>query len=106
MFHYLFLIMCTQPIHVHPAGRLDISYDVPCGHCIECLQKYQNDMVVRLDAELRSWHKVAGRYPCVFFTLSYSDNKIPHTYVYGTKNGVTVSDYCPCTINEPFRWNI
>lgn len=63
--------MCLQPrtvvIPYLRGGRKAIL--VPCGKCLECLKRYQNDMMIRIVEESKNWPKM------VFFTLTYA----PHT---------------------------
>lgn len=44
---------------------------VPCGKCIECLRKRQNDYAIRIAEEA----KLKGSFH--FVTLTYSENKVP-----------------------------
>lgn len=44
----------------------------PCGKCVECIQKYQNDWTFRLEQEFREW-KYA-----YFITMTYDNNHIPY----------------------------
>lgn len=70
--------MCVNPREVPVKGVMSAFKSsktmlVPCGHCIECKKKYQNDWFVRLSHESEDWS--TG----VFFTLTYSDTNVPHT---------------------------
>lgn len=48
-----------------------VVVDVPCGHCIECLKKRQNDWKLRISHECAEWSH------CYFFTLTYRNDKLP-----------------------------
>lgn len=63
--------MCLHPrtiVTTTPFGARK-SFLVPCGKCLECLKRYQNDMMIRIVEESKNWPKM------VFFTLTYA----PHT---------------------------
>lgn len=49
----------------------------PCGHCVECARKYQNDWMLRLDDESSQW-KTA-----MFATLTYSNENVPYINIEG-----------------------
>lgn len=61
--------MCVSPyIATDKQGN---KIPVPCGHCIECYQKYQDDWTFRLCQEMK-------RTICpVFVTLTYNDRNLP-----------------------------
>ena len=66
--------MCYQPITIKtPSGYKK----VPCGHCLECLRKYQSDWSNRMYEQLKS---VGGK--AVFFTLTYDNDSVPKNYLY------------------------
>lgn len=48
-----------------------VVVDVPCGHCVECLKKRQNDWKLRLSHECVEWSH------CYFFTLTYRNDMLP-----------------------------
>lgn len=48
-----------------------VVVDVPCGHCIECLKKRQNDWKLRISHECVEWSH------CYFFTLTYRNDVLP-----------------------------
>ena len=48
-----------------------VVVDVPCGHCIECLKKRQNDWKLRITHECAEWSH------CYFFTLTYRNDMLP-----------------------------
>lgn len=49
----------------------------PCGHCVECVRKYQNDWMLRLEDEASQW-KLA-----MFATLTYSPQNVPYVEING-----------------------
>lgn len=48
-----------------------VVVDVPCGYCIECLKKRQNDWKLRISHECAEWSH------CYFFTLTYRNDMLP-----------------------------
>lgn len=48
-----------------------VVVDVPCGHCVECLKKRQNDWKLRISHECAEWSH------CYFFTLTYCNDVLP-----------------------------
>lgn len=54
----------------HPSTGEVVTF--PCGKCVECIQKYQNDWTFRLEQEYRDW-KYA-----YFITMTYSNDRIPY----------------------------
>lgn len=64
--------MCLSPVTVvlpsFPSGRKVVS--VPCGHCLECLRKKQNDIMIRCIEESKNWPRL------VFVTLTYSEESL------------------------------
>lgn len=48
-----------------------VVVQVPCGHCIECLKKRQNDWKLRIAHECAEWSH------CYFFTLTYKNDMLP-----------------------------
>lgn len=49
----------------------------PCGHCVECSKKYQNDWMLRLDDEATQWKTI------MFATFTYSNENIPFLQIGG-----------------------
>lgn len=49
----------------------------PCGHCVECAKKYQNDWMLRLDDEATQWRTI------MFATLTYSSDNVPYITLEG-----------------------
>lgn len=88
--------MCINPIQVKVTSRsfgVSRYVDAPCGHCVECLKRKQNDWKLRLVHEANYWSKL------YFFTLTYSNDSLPcrvdyadlvypevHAEFYGTYN--------------------
>ena len=94
--------MCYQPILIaiepkyRPLGSqyaLDgeihgkVYREVPCGKCLECKRRYQQDWANRCYEEWKS-----NNYKGVFFTLTYRDDSIPINYLVRSDDG-TVSLY-------------
>lgn len=48
-----------------------VVVNIPCGHCIECLKKRQNDWKLRISHECAEWSH------CYFFTLTYRNDMLP-----------------------------
>ena len=86
--------MCYQPILIaiepkyRPLGSqyaLDgeihgkVYREVPCGRCLECKRRYQQDWSNRCYEEWKS-----NNYKGVFFTLTYRDDSVPiNLKIYG-----------------------
>lgn len=68
---------CLHPLVVHHpyTGQ---SLIVPCGKCVGCIRRRQNDWIVRLTEE----QKVSFR--TFFFTLTYDEDSIPKDIDTGT----------------------
>ena len=54
---------------------------MPCGKCVECTKKRQNDWKLRLLEECNNWNHL------FFFTLTYSDESIPHSEYVNEESG-------------------
>lgn len=78
--------MCFNPVRIKQANGTYRS--VPCGKCLDCVRKYQQMWVARLHEESKSWTRVNGEYPIVFFTLTYRPENIPKNYLVLTESGV------------------
>lgn len=66
--------MCVRPFTVRIESKTWGTrrfMRVPCGECVECVKKRQNDWKLRLCEEGLNWPNIW------FFTLSYSDNTVP-----------------------------
>lgn len=86
--------MCLNPVTLHrPDGS---SFQVPCGHCLQCLKLYQDSWSARLAEEIKSWRPVRQGFanvpPVVFFTLDYRPESVPSSYLVTTLHGVVVTD--------------
>lgn len=77
--------MCYQPITIKTTQGYRT---VPCGHCLECLRKYQSDWSNRMFEELKSHNGKA-----VFFTLTYDEDNVPKNYLYDYQIFRSPSDY-------------
>ena len=65
--------MCLNPrTRVIVTGGVREIVTYPCGKCLECCSRYQNEWTMRLEAEFSQW-KYA-----YFLTLTYSNNNIPY----------------------------
>lgn len=74
--------MCDHLLPVKsPSGAISLR---PCGHCVSCLKKYQQQVTDRLSIECEAWKRCKnGSLPIVFFTLDYRPeaiNKLLHFY--------------------------
>lgn len=66
--------MCTQPITINSKGTIwskAKSIQVPCGKCLECKIKYQNEWYIRLLEESKLHQHIC------LVTLTYSDKNVP-----------------------------
>ena len=66
--------MCVNPIQVKVVSRsfgVSRYVDAPCGRCVECLKRRQNDWKLRIVHEANYWSKL------YFFTLTYSNDSLP-----------------------------
>lgn len=80
--------MCINPLTIKDPSNPRRGMIVPCGHCLECKRKYQNEWMVRLDEHLKS-----SNFKAVFFTLTYADECIPKNYLVSGIVYRTYSDY-------------
>lgn len=63
-------IMIKDPRNLYVEGH-PLYMEVPCGHCLGCLKKRQNDYSIRVAEELKS-----STHNC-FLTLTYRDESVP-----------------------------
>lgn len=79
--------MCYRPITIKDpsTGRY---IKVPCGKCLDCLKKYQNEFSNRMYEEFK-----AKGFKGVFFTLTYDDNHVPKNYLADGYVFRSTSDY-------------
>lgn len=71
--------MCVRPHTVIVQSRTFGTKRVitaPCGYCIECVKKRQNDWKMRISHECSYWSHV------YFFTLTYRDSALPCSICY------------------------
>lgn len=83
--------MCSNPVWIsnksarygngHSVGRF-----VPCGHCVDCLRKRQNEWYVRFYLESKYWKKVLPSSQTLFITLTYEDKYLPKNREIAFKN--------------------
>ncbi len=67
--------MCTRPITISQwdsALKRKVSRQVPCGRCVECVNRYQKDWQFRLCKEASCWKHV------YFLTLTYRDENLSY----------------------------
>jgi hypothetical protein len=81
--------MCTSPLHILPTKTLGMSYDVPCGECLECRSLSQNSWVTRLGFDLSDLYANGGK--AIFLTFTYNDDCLPWTNF-----GFVDEDRVPC----------
>ena len=67
----LFPVVLTKESRVRGYDGSSFTRMVPCGKCIDCLQKRRNDWVFRIKQEL----KVSSS--AFFVTLTYNDENLP-----------------------------
>jgi len=67
--------MCTSTLYIRPKSLLGMSYDVPCGNCLECRSLSQNSWVTRLGFDLKDLYERGG--VAVFLTFTYNDHCLP-----------------------------
>lgn len=68
--------MCLSPIYLHRKDKVSgkiVETVVPCGVCPECLKKRQSALVVR------TLQESIGSKSMYMFTLTYSDDNVPHS---------------------------
>ena len=66
--------MCVNPLQIRVTSRtFGTSHfvDAPCGKCVECLKRRQNDWKLRIVHESQYWSKL------YFFTLTYNNDSLP-----------------------------
>lgn len=88
--------MCFNPVRIRTAQGFR---EYGCGHCSQCLKAYQDGWIARLSEELKQWKpvvqdKIVAK-PVIFFTLDYSPEAVPCSYLVVTDCGVYRSDARP-----------
>lgn len=66
--------MCVSPILLKVESRTfgtSRYIDAPCGSCVDCLKRRQNDWKLRIVHESNYWNRL------YFFTLTYSNDSLP-----------------------------
>lgn len=72
--------MCYSPITLKSPNKLysrSSFIQVPCGKCLECLKKKQNEYAARMEEEYKSYGRRA-----MFVTLTYREDTVPKNYYY------------------------
>lgn len=69
--------MCTSTLHIRPKKALGMSYDVPCGDCLECRSLSQNSWVTRLGFDLQDLYDNGGK--AIFLTFTYNNECLPYS---------------------------
>ena len=67
--------MCTTTLFIRPKSLLGMSYDVPCGKCLECRSLSQNSWVTRLGFDLKDLYENGG--VAIFLTFTYNELCLP-----------------------------
>ena len=70
--------MCTSTIHIKAKKLLGMSYDVPCGDCLECRSLSQNSWVTRLGFDLSDLYANGGK--AIFLTFTYNNECLPFSH--------------------------
>lgn len=68
--------MCLRPIDISyfdPVTHERKCVLAPCGKCVECVLRYQQDWELRMAEESKEWQY------CYFLTLTYNDAHLPLT---------------------------
>ena len=68
--------MCTTTLHIRPKSLLGMSYDVPCGNCLERRSLSQNSWVTRLGFDIKDLYERGG--VAVFLTFTYNNDCLPN----------------------------
>ena len=83
--------MCTTTLHIRAKSLLGMSYDVPCGNCLECRSLSQNSWVTRLGFDLKDLYDNGGL--AVFLTFTYNNELLPTSAFLG-------KEFIPCFRRE------
>lgn len=73
-------LFCSPRRVLKTNGNYVVVY-APCGHCVECLKRRQNDWKLRICHECEKWSR------CYFFTLTYRDDALPCRVVHRDEFG-------------------
>lgn len=69
--------MCVQYLKLKTKNAAGTKFAyVPCGECVECRRKLQNDWKFRLNAEFLTLKKLGWH--IAFMTLTYREDTLPH----------------------------
>lgn len=79
--------MCYRPVTIKNPSTGEFM-KVPCGKCLDCLRKYQNQWSIRMYEEYKS-KGCKG----VFFTLTYDEAHVPKNYLVDYEIYRTAPDY-------------
>ena len=90
--------MCVNPLQIRVTSRtFGTSHfvDAPCGKCVECLKRRQNDWKLRIVHESQYWSKL------YFFTLTYNNDSLPcrvdfRDIAYGIDDALFLGSYNEC----------
>lgn len=81
------LNITPRAIRSRRTGELMVV-NTPCGHCVECLKKRQNDWKLRICHECESWLH------CYFFTLTYRPDTLPYNVTFEDVFGEVLFSGC------------
>ena len=77
--------MCYQPLYItNKSSYINVEhsvygYDVPCGHCLDCIQMNRDEWQLRVSFELKDLYANGGC--AVFLTFTYDNAHLPHYLV-------------------------
>lgn len=88
--------MCVNPYIYRKPDGTEVVHN--CGHCLPCLHAKQNELAARMVEEARNWCPVEVQHgskyvkesPIIFFTLTYSDQFVPKSYLLVGEAGTAV----------------
>lgn len=74
--------MCYKPLYIsNKSAYINVEhsfygYDVPCGHCLDCIQMNRDEWQLRVSFELKDLYANGGC--AVFLTFTYDNAYLPH----------------------------
>ena len=73
--------MCVSPIYLRKGvgNGYNVGRYVPCGHCLDCLKKRQNEWYVRFWCEERYQKRINPNSITIFLTLTYDETSLPQS---------------------------
>lgn len=73
--------MCVNPIYLRKGvgNGHNIGRYVPCGHCLDCLKKRQNEWYVRFWCEDKYQKRLNSNFVTLFLTLTYDETHLPQS---------------------------